>query len=179
MKITRRNILLGAGAGVLTTAATGLVRAQSHEGHDMSQLSELFLFLADRSEHVATLIKPSLESGKIVLCDRYADSTIVYQGYARGLNLEMLRSQNQIATQGLTPDLTLLFDLPVEIGLARLQSKDRLDSQPPQFHEKVRQGFLSESLKDPKRWQVVDSSQSEDEVKDACIAIIKQRLLLI
>jgi dTMP kinase len=123
----------------------------------ISQKAELFLFLADRAQHVARVIKPGLAEGRIVLCDRHADSTIVYQGYGRGLDLQWLRDLNEFATDGLRPHLTLLLDLPPEEGLARVREKDRLDSEPLDFHQRVRDGFLAEAQHDPGRWRILDA----------------------
>lgn len=142
----------------------------------MTHQAELFLFLADRSEHVATILEPALKSGKLVLCDRFIDSTVVYQGYARGGDLGLLRQLNDLATGGLKPDLTLLLDLAPEIGLGRIKDKDRLDKEPLYFHQKVREGFLAEAELDPKRWAVIDAAQEPSVVEDACAAAMQERL---
>lgn len=134
---------------------------------------ELFLFLADRAQHVATVIKPALERGAVVLCDRFADSTVVYQGYGRGLDVPLLKTLNRAATGGLTPDLTLLFDLPTEVGLARLGDKDRMDSESAEFHERVREGFLKEASLDPMRWWILDATQPVDAVTAAALQAIQ------
>jgi dTMP kinase len=141
----------------------------------MAGRTELFLFLADRAEHVESVIKPALATNEFVLCDRYADSTIVYQGYGRGLDREMLLKLNECATQGLVPNLTILLDLPAEIGLGRLKQKDRLDLESLAFHERVRNGFLAEAQLDPDRWVIVDATASEDEVANKCLEHISQR----
>ncbi len=167
-----------AGREVLRTREPGAgalgaeIRKLLLEGEEIPRLSELFLFLADRAHHVERVIQPALEAGKVVLCDRFADSTVVYQGYARGLDIEELRNLNRIATQGMMPNLTLLLDLPAEIGLARLHNPDRLDSEPLSFHQKVRDGFLSEAQREPQRWVVLDARQSQEQVaKNAWIAV--------
>ena len=134
------------------------------DGPAMPPLSELFLFMADRANHMAETVRPALAACKVVLCDRHADSTVVYQGYARGLDIEVLRKLNGIATDGLRPDLVLLFDLPAEKGLARVTAKDRLDAEPKEFHEKVREGFLAEARRDPGRWRVIDAARPQAEV---------------
>jgi len=136
-------------------------------GGDMPSMSELFLFLADRANHVETLIRPALERGETVICDRFADSTVVYQGFGRGLDLGMLRQLNRLATSGLEPDVTLLLDLPVEIGLARVTEKDRMDQMVESFHQKVRDGFLTEAALQPSRWRLIDATDSADKVLDA------------
>lgn len=140
------------------------VRELLLHGENLPPLSELFLFLADRANHVQNLVRPAMEDGAIVLCDRYADSTVVYQGYARGLDIEKLRELNAFATEGLVPDLTLLFDLDPEIGLSRLQTKDRLDAEGLDFHRRVREGFKHEAAREPGRWVTVDASQPPEEV---------------
>jgi len=137
---------------------------------------ELFLFLADRAQHVASIVRPALQMGHLVLCDRHADSTVVYQGVGRGLLPETTRPLNALATGGLTPDLTILFDLRPEIGLARLSERDRLDAEPLEFHLKVRQGFLEEAAREPERWVVIDAEQDPDAVIAACYESISSRL---
>ena len=166
--------LRGSGLDVLTTREPGAgevgqaVRQILLHGESIEPLTELFLFLADRSEHVAKTVRPALARGQVVLCDRHADSTVVYQGYARGLDLARLRSLNELATGGLKPDLTLLLDLDVKTGIARTQDKDRLDNEPIEFHERVRAGFLAEADLEPGRWKVVDASRPLDEVVEEC-----------
>jgi dTMP kinase len=144
------------------------IRAILLHGGEMPPLSELFLFLADRANHVDRVIRPALERGEVVVCDRFADSTVVYQGHARGLDADQLRRLNALATQGLAPNLTLLFDLPVEVGLRRLTSPDRMDAQPVEFHQRVRDGFLKEAAREPERWRTIDASQKPEAVLDAC-----------
>lgn len=157
------------GVTVLTTREPGAgdfgqqIRSMLLHGNSMPALSELFLFLADRANHVETIIRPALEAGAVVLCDRHADSTVVYQG-ARGLDKGMLRQLNSIATKGLVPDLTLLFDIEPSLGLSRIQDKDRLDREPLPFHEAVRQGFLDEMALAPDRWVKIDASASKETV---------------
>jgi len=130
----------------------------------MPPVSELFLALADSSNHVRTIIMPALAHGQIVLCDRYADSTLVYQCRARDLDEEFVRAANLFATGGLEPSLTVLLDLPVEMGLARVTDANRLDREPVEFHELVRQGFLNEASREPGRWLVIDAQQSAEDV---------------
>ena len=137
--------------------------------------AELFLFLADRAQHVETVILPALEGGATVLCDRYADSTLVYQGYGRGLDIQLLRDLNHVATGGLEPNLTLLLDLPPELGIARIRHKDRLDQEPIEFHEKIRSGFLEEAKLDPVRWIVINALQPVDMVIEDCEKAINER----
>lgn len=152
------------------------VRAILLDGEALRAETETFLFLADRAQHAAEVLTPSLAAGKIVLCDRFADSTVVYQGHARGLDVERLREWNAWATGGLVPDVTLLFDLDPEVGLARLDHRDRLDAEPLAFHRRVREGFLAEAARDPARWVVLDASAEHASVANAAIAAIVDRL---
>lgn len=146
------------GAGVIGPA----IRKILLESESLNAPEELFLFLADRSSHVATVVRPAIATGKLVLCDRYADSTIVYQGYGRGIDLSFLKLANAMATQGTVPDRTFLFDVDPEIGLARIHSKDRLDREPLEFHRLIREGFLQEANLEPNRWRILDASLSLD-----------------
>ncbi len=129
----------------------------------ISPLSELLLFNASRAQLVSEVILPSLKSGKIVVCDRYTDSTLAYQGYGRGLKLKTVHATNDIATGGLTPDLTVLLDMPVGEGLARKRGSDadRFESEELVFHERVRQGYLTMARKEPRRFFVVDGQQDK------------------
>jgi len=167
------------GFEVLTTREPGAgdfgkrIREILLHGEEIDPKAELLLFLADRSNHVASIIRPALAAGQIVLCDRYADSTLVYQSYVRGLDEGFARAGNQFATGGLTPNLTLLFDIEPEIGLSRLTNKDRIDSQPIEFHRRVRQGFLREAASDGNRWKVVDASALPADVIENCWQIIE------
>jgi dTMP kinase len=133
-------------------------------GDDMTPRAELFLFLADRAQHVATVIRPALLANRLVLCDRYIDSTIVYQAVSRGLDVEFVKAANAFATECLVPDRTFLLDLEPEIGLARVPDKDRLDAQPLSFHQSVRNGFLSLAREEPARWVVIDATRPIDTV---------------
>jgi len=133
---------------------------------EIAPLTELMLFNACRAQLVAEVIKPALKSGKVVISDRYADSTTVYQGYGRGLELAMVRAVNKAATQGLKPDLTILLDIAAKEGLARkLAGKtDRFEQETPAFHRKVREGYLKLALEEPERWLVIDASQSKETI---------------
>lgn len=126
--------------------------------------TETLLFCAARAQLVEEIIHPHLEKGEIVLLDRYADSTLAYQGYGHENNLELISKVLDFATGGLSPDLTFLFDLEPEIGLKRRQKSDgewnRMDAYQLQYHKRVRQGYLQMASKDPKRWKVIDASQS-------------------
>jgi dTMP kinase len=153
------------GAGELGASIRNLLL----HGRDLCSEAELLLFLADRANHVASILLPALERGSIVLCDRYADSTLVYQGFARGLDERFVRQANAFATRGLVPNLTLLFDLPAEVGLARLASRDRLDAQPLEFHKRVREGFLRLARDEPGRWRILDATRTADEVGEDAV----------
>ena len=135
---------------------------------EISPLTELMLFNASRAQLVAEVIRPDLKSGKVVICDRYADSTTVYQGYGRGLDLAMVKATNKAATQGLKPDLTILLDIPVEEGLARKMARkqDRFEQETLVFHNRVREGYLKLAAAEPRRWLVVDASQSKRKIGD-------------
>ena len=141
---------------------------------DIAPLTELLMFNASRSQLITEVIKPSLKRGEIVICDRYADSTTVYQSYGRGLDLEMVKTVNNIATQGLKPDLTVLLDISAEEGLARQGGKkqDRFEQEELSFHQRVREGFLKLAANEPERWLVVDASQSKTKISE----IIWQRV---
>ena len=135
-------------------------------GADISPLTELLLFNASRSQLVDRIIKPGLENGKIVICDRYAESTTAYQSYGRGLDLKMVEEVNNAATQGLKPDLAILLDMPANEGLARKESKsrDRFEQEDIAFHRRVRDGYLKMAVEEPQRWLVIDAEKSEEEI---------------
>ena len=137
--------------------------------------TELFLYLADRAQHVQEVILPAIDGGKIVLCDRYTDSTLAYQGYGRGIDLDLLRQLNEFANRGVKPDLTLLLDCPVELGLSRTAQRqsnagsargreDRFEREKVEFHEKVRAGFLAMAGAEPERFRIIDASRSVEQV---------------
>ena len=133
---------------------------------DISPLTELLLFNASRSQLIAEVIQPSLKNKKVVICDRYADSTAAYQSSGRGLDLQIVKAINNTATQGLTPDLTVLLDMPVEEGLARKRArrKDRFEQEAIAFHQRVREGYLKLAANDLQRWLVVDATQSKRKI---------------
>ena len=152
----------------------------------LSSRAELYLFLADRAQHVAEVIRPALEAGQTVLCDRYADSTLAYQGYGRGLDPEHLRRINDMATGGLMPDLTLLLDLPVHCGLERaglrnreegtVLSEGRFDAESLEFHERVRQGYRSLAAEEPERFAIIDAAQPPEDVVLQCLSAVEASL---
>jgi dTMP kinase len=133
---------------------------------NISPKTELLLFAACRAQIVTEVIQPSLDSGKTVMCDRFADSTIVYQGYGRGLDLNLIERINDLATHGLKPDLTILLDMRPQISLQRKSNRmnDRFDTEDMQFHQKVRGGYLELAQKEPMRWFTIDVKQPVDTI---------------
>ena len=126
--------------------------------------AELLLFNASRAHLVSRVIRPALEKGTVVICDRFSDSTTAYQGYGRGLDFALIESANSMGTQGLRPDLTVLLDFPVEQGLARKRRHDRFEREGLAFHHRVRQGYLEMAKKEPERWLVIDASLPKREI---------------
>lgn len=147
-------------------------------GTGISPLTELLMFNASRAQLVEEVIKPNLKAGKVVICDRFADSTLAYQGYGRGLDLEMVKTINDVATQGLKPDLTILLDLPVEAGLARKKKgkQDRFHQADIAFHRRIRQGYLKLAADEPQRWLVIDATQPKDEIAEIIWQKVRQLL---
>lgn len=147
----------------------------------ISSLTEMFIFLADRAQHVELKIKPLLKEGKIVLCDRYIDSTSAYQGFGRGISIQEIEYLNNIATQNLKPDLTLLFNVSTEIAMTRVANsgaKDRLESEMRTFHQRVAEGYLTLANKYPDRFYVIDANLPVENVSrqvkkalDTCITL--------
>lgn len=136
---------------------------------------ESFLFLADRAQHVECIIKPALERGTIVLCDRHTDSTLAYQGYGRGLDLEEIKHLNNIATSGLKPDLTLLFDIDIETSQERVgKEKDRMESAGIEFFERVRNGFLEIAKSEPERVKVLNSRDTIENIHRKVIELVQR-----
>ena len=141
---------------------------------DITGECELFLYLADRAQHVGQVIKPAVEAGKIIISDRFADSTIVYQGYGRGLDPKLLRELNDVAVSGNWPDLTILLDLDPEIGLKRamtrnlqenkMQEEGRFEAESLEFHSRVREGYLTWAALNNDRFLVVNADQTPDEI---------------
>ncbi len=157
------------------------VRAVLHDPANtgMAPWAEVFLYAASRAQLVSEVIRPALEAGKVVLCDRYADSTLAYQGYGRGLDLEALRVVIALATGGVTPDLTFYLDIAPEEGLARRQAGggefNRLDRETMEFHHRVRAGYLELAGREPHRWIVVNAGGSVEEVQNTLRALLVQR----
>ena len=145
----------------------------------MAARCELLLYLASRAQHVAETIRPALEKGAVVLCDRFADATMAYQGYGRGLGPATDARLNRFATTGLAPDLAVLLDVPVAVGLSRKRRAgglDRLDREHASFHEAVRRGYLRIARQNARRVRVVDGTASEDVVAHAIDRIVQPRL---
>lgn len=148
-----------------------------------SEAAELFLYMADRAQHVAEVIRPAVDSGLIVISDRYVDSTVAFQAYGRGLPLGLIEEMNRLATGGLLPDLTILLDLDVELARERLRSRDaahatRFEREPPEFHLRVRAGYLELARRNPERIRIVDASGSAEETHAKVMAIVGQCLTM-
>lgn len=146
----------------------------------LSPMTELLLYLADRAQHVQERIEPALARGEIVLCDRFSDSTIAYQGYGRGGNLIRIRELDAMARGGCGPSLTFLLDCPVEVGLARTRGRqwqqaaeDRFEREPIAFHERVQAGFHTLAAQEPERFVLVDSEQP---IEDTAACILSEAL---
>jgi len=137
------------------------------QGIPISPQAELFLFVASRAQLVAELIRPTLKEGKVVICDRFAHSTLVYQGYGRGLDLSTLEMVNNMATENLQPDLAILLNISPERGLKRKQSlRDRFELEDLAFHRRVREGYLKMAAAEPDRWLVIDASLPKGEIAE-------------
>jgi len=138
-------------------------------GAPLEPLTEALLFAGARAQLVAEVIAPALARGDAVVCDRFADSTVAYQGYGRGVDLDAIAKLNEVATAGVRPDLTVLLDLPVAEGLARTDGEqaDRFEREHSEFHERVRDGYRRLAEREPERWLVVDASEPVEAVTDA------------
>lgn len=144
---------------------------------DVSDRCESFLFLADRAQNIDIIVNPAVEEGKIVLCDRHIDSTVAYQGYGRGLDIERINMLNNLATNGYKPDLTFVFDIDVETSMKRVgKEKDRMESAGIDFHNRVRKGYLELAKQEPKRIKVLDATKSIEEIHNEVIKIINEKL---
>jgi len=149
----------------------------------LDPVAELFLFAASRRQHVVEIIKPALDRGATVLCDRFTDSTLAYQGFGRLINLDQLRALNAWATNSLTPDLTLLFDLPEEVGLTRARSRNaeavqdegRFEAEDLRFHRRVREGYRTLAVAEPERFAVIDAAGDVDDVFARVVAEVEKR----
>lgn len=158
------------------TALGEALRELLLHGDPLTPLAELFLYAADRAEHVQKCILPALAAGQVVVCDRFTDSTLAYQGYGRGLDLEKIRQLNHLATGGLQPHLTLWLDLPPEVGLARSGLADRLEQERLEFHRRVHQGFQALAAAEPQRIVRIDAGGSPLEVAARIWSVVQPRL---
>ena len=148
-----------------------------HYDGEVSSKAESFLFLADRAQHIDKIVNPAIENGKIVLCDRHTDSTIAYQGYGRGVNIDKLRMLNNLATGDRKPDITFVFDIDIETSMSRVgQEKDRMESSGVEFFNNVRKGFLDIAKQEPERVKVISSDKSIDEIHREVLEYIQTKI---
>ena len=154
----------------------------SPENKDLHPVAELLLYMADRAQHLHALIKPSLAGGVSVLCDRYFDATLVYQGYARGLNTDLIEKLHRQLLEDFKPDVTFLLDLPPKIGLARAwrqldngsrtDAESRFEEEKLTFHEKVRAGYLELAQRESGRFRIIDASQNQEDVRKEILTVL-------
>ena len=183
------------GVDVLSTREPGgtpvglRLRAALLDGQEVDPLTELLVFAADRAQHVRRVLRPAIEAGRVVLSDRYADATRAYQGAGRGFPPELISEIVQLATEGLKPDLTLLFDLPISDAVARTRRRsegkaknygtDRLDAEDIEFHERVRESYLRLAAQEPQRFRIINSRGRVDEthrvVKEIVVPFLQER----
>ncbi|MFC1816147.1 dTMP kinase [Thermodesulfobacteriota bacterium] len=152
------------------------------DSRDIDPLTEMLLYTADRVQHVKALLTPSLSAGKTVLCDRYFDATVVYQGYARGLDIELIEQLHQLMLAGLKPDITILLDLPPEEGLSRAWEQinngtrtgreTRFEKEAVEFHRKVRAGYLARAQNEPDRFRVIDARQNVNAIREEILKVL-------
>jgi dTMP kinase len=148
--------------------------------HKMVSTTELLLYAAARSQHVAQCIAPALAKGQIVISDRFGDATVAYQGHGRGLDLELIHHLNRVATDGLVPDLTIVLDVPVKVGLGRARrrrrSMDRLEMEDFEFHQRVREGYLTIAREEPHRVKVIHSERNFKLVRDEIRELVTRHI---
>ena len=171
------------GGCALGQTLRGILLSQKTAGLD--DRAELFLYLADRAQHVAEVIRPALAAGQVVVCDRYTDSTVAYQGYGRGLDTTLLQNLNAVAA-GVVPDLTVLLDLDPAIGLTRATSRNaaagtaeaegRFEAERLEFHERVRAGYRALAAAEPTRFAVIDAAPGPDAVAEAVWGVVAKKL---
>jgi dTMP kinase len=157
------------------------------ENRSLDPKAELLLYAAGRAQHLRELIMPALAGGTNVLCDRFSDATLAYQGYGRGLDIEMIRSLDRMVTAGMRPDLTLLFDIAAASGIARargrntsrgLEAEARFENEELAFHERVRQGYLMLAAQEPDRIRIVDASSTPETIQERVRQIVDERLAM-
>ena len=142
---------------------------------EVSPNCESFLFLADRAQHIDTIIRPAVERGEIVLCDRHTDSTVAYQGYGRGVDLDRINMLNDIATSGMKPDLTFIFDIDIETSMSRVgKEKDRMESAGVEFFKRVREGYLNIAKQEPNRVKLLNGSDKIEDIHAQILDIINK-----
>lgn len=167
------------GGSPIAEKIRSLILDPSHT--DMDSRTEALLYAASRRQHLIEKVLPVLENGDVIFCDRFVDSSIAYQGYARGIGEDGIREINQFATEGIEPDLTLYIDVPAEVGIQRIHANldereyNRLDQEKLAFHEKVRIGYQHLAQANPERIVVVDGTMRREAVAEACYAVIKNR----
>ena len=167
------------GGSPIAEKIRSLILDPSHT--DMESRTEALFYAASRRQHLIEKVLPVLESGDVIFCDRFVDSSIAYQGYARGIGEEGIREINEFATEGIEPDVTLYIDVPAEVGIQRIHANldereyNRLDQEKLAFHEKVRAGYQHLAQANPERIVVVDGTMSRESVAEACYHIIKNR----
>ena len=167
------------GGSPIAEKIRSLILDPSHT--DMDSRTEALLYAASRRQHLIEKVLPVLESGDVIFCDRFVDSSIAYQGYARGIGEEGIREINEFATEGIEPDVTLYIDVPAEVGIQRIHANldereyNPLDQEKLAFHEKVRAGYQHLAQANPERIVVVDGTMSRESVAEACYHIIKNR----
>ena len=144
---------------------------------EVSPNCESFLFLADRAQHVDCVIKPALKKGIIVLCDRHTDSTVAYQGYGRQLDIEQIKKLNEIAVNGLKPNLTIVFDIDIETSMQRVgKTKDRMESAGSEFFNRVRNGYLAIAKEEPNRVKVINSADTIENIHKQVVGLVKKSI---
>lgn len=142
---------------------------------EVSDRCESFLFLADRAQNIDIIVKPAVKQGEIVLCDRHIDSTVAYQGYGRGLDINEINMLNNLATGGKKPDLTFVFDVDVETSMKRVgKEKDRMESAGIDFHNRVRNGYLELAKQEPTRIKVLDATKTIEEIHEKVVEIVEK-----
>lgn len=154
---------------------------------EMTPTAEMLLYTADRAQHIRQVILPALQAGRIVLCDRYFDATLVYQGYARGLDIKSIRTLHELMCDNVAPEITLLFDLPPETGLSRAWkqihngerhgNETRFETEAVDFHRKVRRGYLELARQEPDRFIIIDAGQDEMAVRSQVFSVLRKHVL--